>query len=166
MSSRPSDDVAAGAAAPGAAELWTLRLYVAGQSLRSLRAVAKLQRLCAEDLDVRYRLEVIDLHQQPELRQYDQVLALPAHIKRLPEPLRSIVGDMSNTERVLVGLDLLPRLPLGLNAHLLARHDPPATTANSCTAAAAGHRWQCRHNPRAESCANCTGAGRHSGRRG
>lgn len=91
------------------AELWTLRLYVAGQSPRSLRALANLRRLCAEELDARYRLEVIDLYQQPELAQCEQVVALPALIKRLPEPLRSIVGDMSNTERVLVGLDLLRR---------------------------------------------------------
>jgi circadian clock protein KaiB len=94
-----------------AAEYWILRLYVAGQSPRSLRAVANLQRLCAEELDARYRLEVIDLYQQPELAQSEQVVALPVLIKRLPEPLRSIVGDMSNTEHVLVGLDLLPRAP-------------------------------------------------------
>ncbi len=92
-----------------AADCWTLRLYVAGQSPRSLRALANLQRLCAEELDARYRLEVIDLYQQPELAQCEQIVALPALIKRLPEPLRSIVGDMSNTERVLIGLDLLPR---------------------------------------------------------
>lgn len=92
-------------------ERWILRLYVAGQSPRSLRAVANLLRLFAEDIDARYRLDVIDLYQQPELAQCDQVLALPALIRRLPEPLRSVVGDMSNTERVLVGLDLLPRGP-------------------------------------------------------
>lgn len=97
--------------AADAAGSWILRLYVAGQSPRSLRAVANLQRICAEDLDARYRLEVIDLYQQPELAQCEQVVALPTLIKRLPEPQRSIVGDMSNTERVLVGLDLLPRSP-------------------------------------------------------
>ena len=109
-------DQANGADPPGSATaaadsdpVWILRLYVAGQSPRSLRAVANLQRICAEDLDARYRLEVIDLYQQPELAQCEQVLALPALIRRLPEPLRSVVGDMSNTERVLVGLDLLPR---------------------------------------------------------
>ena len=101
--------VIAQASAPRSAESWVLRLYVAGQSPRSLRAVANLQRICAEDLDERYRLEVIDLYQQPDLAQCEQVVALPVLIKRLPEPLRSIVGDMSNTERVLVGLDLLPR---------------------------------------------------------
>ncbi len=98
--------------APAAdAEYWILRLYIAGQSPRSLRALANLRRICADDVDARYRLEVIDLHQQPELAQCDQIVALPALIKRLPEPLRSIVGDMSSTERVLVGLDLLPRSP-------------------------------------------------------
>ena len=105
-------DPPAAATAPADTDpVWILRLYVAGQSPRSLRAVANLQRLCADGLDARYRLEVIDLYQQPELAQGDQVLALPALIRRLPEPLRSVVGDMSNTERVLVGLDLLPRAP-------------------------------------------------------
>jgi len=112
MNSRPSyAREAATAAGADAAELWILRLYVAGQSPRSLRAVANLRRLCAEELDARYRLEVIDLYQQPELAHSEQLVALPALIKRLPEPLRSIVGDMSSAERVLVGLDLLPRMP-------------------------------------------------------
>jgi len=114
MSTRSPDTPATPAtpatAAAAAAELWILRLYVAGQSPRSLRALANLRRICTEDLDARYQLEVIDLYQQPELAQCDQIVALPALIKRLPEPLRSIVGDMSNTERVLVGLDLLPRV--------------------------------------------------------
>lgn len=108
-----ADTAAAAAADADGAESWILRLYVAGQSPRSMRAVANLRRICAEDVDERYRLEVIDLYQQPELAQCEQVVALPALIKRLPEPLRSIVGDMSNTERVLVGLDLLPRAPQG-----------------------------------------------------
>lgn len=96
---------------PASADCWVLRLYVAGQSPRSLRAVANLRRLCAETLDTRYRLVVIDLYQQPELAQGQQVVALPALVKRLPEPLRSIVGDMANAERVLAALDLLPRAP-------------------------------------------------------
>ena len=111
MTSRLDDGPDATTAAADVAEMWILRLYVAGQSPRSLRAVANLQRLCAEELDARYRLEVIDLYQQPELAQFEQVVALPALVKRLPEPLRSVVGDMSNTGRVLVGLDLLPRAP-------------------------------------------------------
>ena len=107
-----SASLAATHGAPAVApEYWILRLYVAGQSPRSLRAVANLQRLCAEELDARYRLEVIDLYQQPELALSEQVVALPVLIKRQPEPLRSIVGDMSNTERVLVGLDLLAKAP-------------------------------------------------------
>ncbi len=110
MSTRSAD--APDAAAAEVAELWILRLYVAGQSPRSLRALANLRRICAEDVDARYQLEVIDLYQQPELAQCDQIVALPALIKRLPEPLRSIVGDMSNKQRVQVALDLLPRAPL------------------------------------------------------
>lgn len=110
MTHFPADPPEATAAAD-AAELWILRLYVAGQSPHSLRALTNLRRLCAEELDARYRLEVIDLYQQPELAQREQIVALPALIKRLPEPLRLIVGDMSNTERVVVGLDLLPRSP-------------------------------------------------------
>lgn len=109
MSTAWTDTLGTAGAADVDAEFWILRLYVAGQSPRSMRAVANLQRLCAQDIDARYRLEVIDLYQQPELAQCEQVVALPALIKRLPEPLRSIVGDMSNTERVLVGLDLLRR---------------------------------------------------------
>ena len=91
---------------PASADCWVLRLYVAGQSPRSLRAVANLRRMCAEELDARYRLEVIDLYQQPQLAQGDQIVAVPALIKKLPSPLRRIIGDMSDTERVLVGLDL------------------------------------------------------------
>jgi circadian clock protein KaiB len=89
-------------------EIWVLRLYVAGQTPRSLRAVANIQKICADNLNGRYRLEVIDLYQQPQLAQGQQIVAVPALIKNLPEPLRVVIGDMSNTERVLVGLDLLP----------------------------------------------------------
>jgi circadian clock protein KaiB len=91
------------------ADAWILRLYVAGQTPRSLRAVANIERICAEQLNGRYRLEVIDLYQQPQLAQGEQIVAVPALIKRLPEPLRMIIGDMSDTERVLVGLDLLTK---------------------------------------------------------
>jgi circadian clock protein KaiB len=90
-------------------EAWILRLFVAGQTPRSLRAVANLQKICAENLRGSYRLEVIDLYQQPEFAQGEEIVAVPALIKRLPEPLRMVIGDMSDTERVLVGLDLLPR---------------------------------------------------------
>lgn len=91
------------------ADSWTLRLYVAGHTPRSLRAVANVQKLCADNLDARYRLEVIDLYQQPLLAQGEQIVALPALVKRLPAPLRMVIGDMSDTEHVLVGLDLLLR---------------------------------------------------------
>jgi circadian clock protein KaiB len=88
------------------ADIFTLRLYVAGQTPRSLRAVENIQKICAGDLQGRYRLEVIDLYQQPQLAQGEQIVAVPALIKRLPEPLRMVIGDMSDSERVLVGLDL------------------------------------------------------------
>jgi circadian clock protein KaiB len=88
---------------------FVLRLYVAGQTARSLRAVANMRRICAEQLLGHYQLEVIDLYQQPQLAEGEQIVAVPALIKRLPTPLRMVIGDMSDTERVLVGLDLLPR---------------------------------------------------------
>jgi circadian clock protein KaiB len=90
------------------ADTWVLRLYVAGHTVRSLRAVANIQKICAEQLDGRYQLEVIDLYQQPQLAEGEQILALPTLVRRLPPPLRRIVGDLSDTERVLVGLDLAP----------------------------------------------------------
>jgi circadian clock protein KaiB len=95
-------------AATGDSE-FLLRLYVAGQTPRSLRAVANMRRICAEELQGHYQLEVIDLYQQPQLAEGEQIVAVPALIKRLPSPLRMVIGDMSDTERVLVGLDLLPR---------------------------------------------------------
>jgi circadian clock protein KaiB len=97
--------VCAVATAPDA---WLLRLYVAGQTPRSLRAVANTQQICADQLHGRYRLEVIDLYQQPQLAQGEQIVAVPALVKRLPDPLRMVIGDMSDTQRVLVGLDLFP----------------------------------------------------------
>lgn len=83
-----------------------LHLYVAGQSPHALRAVANVQRICAEDLGGRYRLEVIDLYQHPHLAQGAQIIALPALIKKLPPPARMVIGDMSDTRRVLAGLNL------------------------------------------------------------
>jgi len=87
-------------------EVFVLRLYVAGQTPRSLRAVVNAQRLCADDLHGIYRLEVIDLYQQPQLAQDEQIVALPALIKRLPPPTRMVIGDMSDRAMVLVGLNL------------------------------------------------------------
>jgi circadian clock protein KaiB len=93
-----------GAADPGAE--WKLRLYVAGQTPKSLTAFANLKRICEEHLAGRYQIEVIDLLKQPELAQLDQIIALPTLVRRLPEPIKWIVGDLSNSERVLVGMNL------------------------------------------------------------
>ena len=88
---------------------WELRLYVAGQTAKSLQAFANLKRICEEHLDGRYGIEVVDLTKNPELARGDQIFALPTLVRKLPEPVRKIIGDLSNTERVLVGLDLRPR---------------------------------------------------------
>ena len=90
-------------------EFWDLRLYVAGQTPKSMAAVANLKKLCEEHLAGRYRVEVIDLVKNPQLARGDQILAIPTLVRRLPEPMRKIIGDMSNQERVLVGLDVRPR---------------------------------------------------------
>ena len=97
-------------AVPPDEEKYTLRLYVAGQTPRSLTAFANLKRICEEHLQGRYQIEVIDLMVNPALARDDQILALPTLVRRLPEPVKKIIGDLSNTERVLVGLDLRPRL--------------------------------------------------------
>jgi len=96
-------------AAPPDEEKWTLRLYVAGQTPRSLTAFANLKRLCEDHLHGRYQIEVIDLMVNPALARDDQILALPTLVRKLPAPVKKIIGDLSNTERVLVGLDLRPR---------------------------------------------------------
>jgi circadian clock protein KaiB len=88
---------------------WELRLYVAGQTAKSLQAFANLKRICEEHLGGKYRIEVVDLVKNPELAKGDQIFALPTLVRKLPEPVRKIIGDLSNTERVLVGLDLRPR---------------------------------------------------------
>jgi circadian clock protein KaiB len=89
-------------------EVWHLSLYVAGQSPKSLRAFANLERLCEEHLAGRYEIEVIDLVENPSLARSDDILAIPTLVRRLPAPLRKIIGDLSNTERVLVGLHVRP----------------------------------------------------------
>jgi circadian clock protein KaiB len=91
-----------------AGEAQILRLYIAGQTPRSVAAFANLKRICEEHLVGRYRIEVIDLVQNPQLAAGDQILAVPTLVRRLPEPVRRIIGDLSNTERVLVGLDVRP----------------------------------------------------------
>jgi circadian clock protein KaiB len=87
---------------------WELRLYVAGQTPKSLSAFANLKKICEEHLANRYSIEVIDLSKQPQLAQNDQIVALPTLIRKLPEPIKRIIGDLSNLERVMVGMDLKP----------------------------------------------------------
>jgi circadian clock protein KaiB len=87
---------------------WDLRLYVAGQTPKSLAAFANLRKLCEQHVAGRYRIEIIDLLEHPQLAAGDQILAIPTLVRQLPTPLKKIIGDLSNTERVLVGLDLRP----------------------------------------------------------
>jgi len=85
---------------------WELRLYVAGQTPKSIAAFANLKKICEEHLAGQYHIEVIDLLKQPQLASGDQILAIPTLVRKLPSPIRKIIGDLSNTERVLVGLNL------------------------------------------------------------
>jgi circadian clock protein KaiB len=93
----------------GARRTWRLRLYVAGQTPKSITALANLKRLCEGHLDGRYRIEVIDLVKQPHLARRDDIVVIPTLVRTLPQPIRKIIGDLSNVERVLLGLDVLPR---------------------------------------------------------
>jgi circadian clock protein KaiB len=93
----------------GAAEGWDLRLYVAGQTPKSIAAFSNLKRICEEHLAGRYSIEVVDLLKNPQLASGDQIIAIPTLVRKLPEPIRKIIGDLSDTERVLVGLQLRPR---------------------------------------------------------
>lgn len=88
---------------------YQLRLYVTGATPKSMRAIAHIRRICEEHLKGRYELEVIDIYQQREMAKSADILAAPTLIKKLPLPLRKMIGDMANTERILVGLDLRPR---------------------------------------------------------
>jgi circadian clock protein KaiB len=96
------------AASLEAAERWELRLYVAGQTPKSLAAFANLKRICEAHLRGNYRIEVIDLLAHPEKARVDQIVALPTLIRRLPPPMKRIIGDLSNSERTLVGMELVP----------------------------------------------------------
>lgn len=89
--------------------VWDLRLYIAGRTPRSTAALANLKRICDEHLSGTYAIEVIDLLESPQLAAGDQIVAVPTLVRKLPEPVRKIIGDLSNTEKVLVGLDLRPR---------------------------------------------------------
>ena len=90
-------------------EKYLLKLYVAGQTPKSLAAFANLKKICEEHLQDHYIIEVIDLLEQPELAEGDQIIAIPTLIRNLPEPVRKIIGDLSNTEKVLIGLDIVQR---------------------------------------------------------
>jgi circadian clock protein KaiB len=99
---------------PGRAESashYELRLYVAGQTPRSMEAFSNLRKICEEHLKGRYSIEVIDLLENPRLAKGDQILAIPTLVRGLPQPVRKIIGSLADTERVLVGLDLRPRRP-------------------------------------------------------
>lgn len=87
-------------------KIWELRLYVAGQTPKSVAAFANLKELCEEYIQGRYHIEIIDLLQHPELARQDQILAIPTLVRRLPEPIRQIIGDLSNQQKVLIGLDV------------------------------------------------------------
>lgn len=105
---------ATGSSAPEATDApkgeaeWELRLYVAGQTPRSLAAMENLRQICEQHLNGRYHIEVVDLLIHPQLSRDDEILAVPTLVRKLPEPLKKIIGDLSNTERVLVGLQLRP----------------------------------------------------------
>ena len=86
---------------------WNLRLYVAGQTSKSVSAIANLKRICEQHMP-RYHIEVIDLMQKPQLARNDQIVAIPTLIRKVPQPMKRIIGDLSATERVLIGLDLVP----------------------------------------------------------
>jgi circadian clock protein KaiB len=85
---------------------WNLRLYVAGQTPKSITAFSNLKKICEEHLAGKYRIEVVDLLKNPQLAKGDQIVAIPTLVRKLPEPLKKIIGDLANTERVLVGLDI------------------------------------------------------------
>jgi circadian clock protein KaiB len=90
------------------ANFWELRLYIAGQTPNSIAAIANLKKICEDQLKGKYRIEVIDLLKKPQLAKGDQIVAIPTLVRRLPPPVKKIVGNLSKTERALVGLDLQP----------------------------------------------------------
>ena len=109
MSTTAKTDQKQSRATGAAADTWELRLYVAGQTTKSLAAFANLKAICEQHLAGKYRIEVIDLMENPQLARGDQILAIPTLVRSLPAPMRKIIGDLSNTQRVLVGLDLRPQ---------------------------------------------------------
>ncbi len=97
------------ALSPGSRTTYLLRLYVSGTTPKSVQAIANINKICKEHLRGRYSLEVIDIYQKPQLAKRDQIVAMPTLIKELPAPLRRIIGDLSNTPKVLVGLDIVKK---------------------------------------------------------
>jgi circadian clock protein KaiB len=97
-------------AAARAEESWDLRLYVVGQTPKSVAAIANLKKFCSEHLDNKYKIEIVDVAANPKLARRDQIVAVPTLVRKLPVPVRKIIGDLSSTERVLVGFDLRPRV--------------------------------------------------------
>jgi len=90
-------------------ESWNLRLYVVGQTPKSVAAIANLKKFCAEHLDDKYTIEIIDVAADPKIARRDQIVAIPTLVRKLPVPMRKIIGDLSNTDRVLVSFDMRPR---------------------------------------------------------
>ncbi len=111
--SRSGQDAANGGSGPDEAaadpKTYVLRLYVSGTTVRSARAIASMRRLCDTHLRDRYELDVVDIYQNPEATKEDQVVAVPTLVKLLPVPLRRLIGDLSDRERVLAGLDIIPK---------------------------------------------------------
>src|SRR5947199_9481396 len=93
------------------AEVWELRLYVAGETPKSIAAVANLNRICDQHMPGRFKIEIVDLLKHPQLARGDQIVAIPTLVRKLPNPIRKVVGDLSNVERALVGLQLRPKQP-------------------------------------------------------
>lgn len=110
MKPKPREPASLKAATVGATnpEMWELRLYVAGKTARSVAAMENLKKLCAEYLPDRYTIEVVDLLIHPQLAKGDQIVAIPTLVRKLPEPIRKVIGDLSNVDRTLVGLQLRP----------------------------------------------------------
>ena len=106
---KPATPPLTGGAREKKLDTYVLRLYVAGQTPKSMTAFDNLKKICEEYLEGRYQIQVVDLLKNPQLASGDQILAIPTLVRRLPKPIRKIIGDLSNTERVLIGLDLVPR---------------------------------------------------------
>jgi circadian clock protein KaiB len=108
---QPQNSEAQPVGASGQCEFWELRLYIAGQSAKSVAAIANLKRLCEEHLPGQYRIELVDLLVNPQLAKGDQIVAIPTLVRKLPNPIRKVIGDLSNVERAMVGLQLRQAIP-------------------------------------------------------